>query len=210
VALLAFALVAAAVALGRSGAFDDWATAAVRSVASPLADRIAGLATFLASGPATLAIVAIVALVAVARGARRTAGVVAASWVASVALAQLLKALSGRERPSFPYTVAALPSPAFPSGHALNAVLVWGMLAIVAGRRFPPLRTAAVAAAGLVALLAGASRVYLGVHWPTDVLGGWTAGGALLALLSAALPPGSRQASDGTGPSALSPSSRRD
>ncbi len=142
----------------------------------------------------TLAAVALVALTAALAGARRTAALALAAWVASGLGSQLLKALSGRVRPSFPYTIAALPSAAFPSGHAMNAVIVWGFLAIVAGRRWPRARNALVGAAGALAIGAGVSRVYLGVHFPTDVLGGWSAGIAILAALAAALPPVRRDA----------------
>jgi undecaprenyl-diphosphatase len=125
--------------------------------------------------------------------------VVASAWLASALGAQVLKLLFARARPSFPYTLAALPSPAFPSGHAMNAVIVWGLLAVVAARRFPAARRLAIAAAGLLAVAAGLSRVYLGVHWPSDVLGGWAAGAAILAPLAAALP-GAAEARDDLGP----------
>ena len=62
-----------------------------------------------------------------------------------------------------------------PSGHAQNAAALWGLIAFAAGRR----RTRIAAAAALVAI--GLSRVYLGVHYPTDVLLGWAIG-LLLAL----------------------------
>jgi undecaprenyl-diphosphatase len=193
-ALLGFLLVAAAVALRWTGGFDAWAAEAVRRTASPAADTLARAATLLASGRVTLAVTVAAAAVALAFRARRTAAVLAAAWLASVLGAQALKALFGRARPSFPYTLAALPSPAFPSGHAMNAVIVWGLLAVVVTRRFPAARRPALAAAGLLAIAAGLSRVYLGVHWPTDVLGGWAAGAALLALLAAALPRGAEGA----------------
>lgn len=187
-AVLAFALVAAAVAVRSTGAFDAWAAELLRGAASPAADALARAASHLASGPVTLAAALGAAAAALASRARRVAVVVVAAWLASAAGAQLLKALAGRARPSFPYTLVPLPSPAFPSGHAMNAVVVWGLLAVLAGRSSPALRAPAMAAAGILALLGGASRVYLGVHWPTDVLGGWAAGAAILALLSAGLP----------------------
>ena len=65
---------------------------------------------------------------------------------------------------------------AFPSGHAQSATVVWGGLgAYVGNRRF---RVAAIAAI----LFVGVSRVYLGVHFPTDVLAGWAVGAVLLVL----------------------------
>jgi len=63
-----------------------------------------------------------------------------------------------------------------PSGHAQSAVVVWGVLAGAIRRRW------AWAAAALLALLIGLSRVYLGVHFPTDVLAGWGIGVAVLGL----------------------------
>lgn len=62
-----------------------------------------------------------------------------------------------------------------PSGHAQAAVVYWGTLARELRRRW------FVGAAGLIVLLVGASRVYLGVHFPADVLAGWLVGGGLLA-----------------------------
>jgi membrane-associated phospholipid phosphatase len=66
------------------------------------------------------------------------------------------------------------PGPAFPSGHAQIPLMVWGAVAHVQGKRW--LRWGV----GLIVFLIGFSRLYLGVHWPLDVLGGWAIGAALL------------------------------
>ena len=68
-----------------------------------------------------------------------------------------------------------------PSGHAQGAVVLWGLLALHGRRRW--LWAPAVA----LMLAVGLSRVYLGVHFPTDVLGGWLAGAAVLAASAWAL-----------------------
>jgi undecaprenyl-diphosphatase len=67
----------------------------------------------------------------------------------------------------------------FPSGHAANAVVTWGVLAVVALRWR---REAAVLAAALAAVV-GLTTIYLGTHWVSDVVAGWAAGGLVLLAL---------------------------
>ena len=75
-------------------------------------------------------------------------------------------------------------NPALPSGHALGSIVVLGVLAavVVLATRHTLLRVAAVATAALGVLTIGLSRLYLGVHWLTDVVTGWFLGGAWLAV----------------------------
>lgn len=88
------------------------------------------------------------------------------------------KALFDQPRPS-PDRVSVLAqeaSPGLPSGHSQNSIIVYGYLAAYARRPW------AWVAAALIAFLVGLSRVYLGVHFPSDVLAGWSLGVALLVL----------------------------
>ena len=95
------------------------------------------------------------------------------------------KALTNRPRPP----ASLLTSSAFPSGHATASVAVWGTIALVVGLgRSRRAKVPLLIAAKLIALAVGASRVILGVHWPTDVIAGWALGAALLAALSLAIP----------------------
>jgi undecaprenyl-diphosphatase len=76
----------------------------------------------------------------------------------------------------------------FPSGHAMNSTVVFGALALIVWRLWGPRAGAAALALSLaLVVLVGSSRIYLGVHWTTDMLGGFFAGAAFLLVLLAAL-----------------------
>jgi undecaprenyl-diphosphatase len=128
----------------------------------------------------------ILALGLAARGRWRTALVLAATGLLGWGLTEGVKALVGRPRPAEAVD-ALVPIPtngSYPSGHALNAMTVYGTAALLAARGLRSRRAAAVllTAAFLLAVAVGASRLYLGVHYLTDVLGGWSAGLALALL----------------------------
>jgi undecaprenyl-diphosphatase len=96
-----------------------------------------------------------------------------------------VKAVVHRPRPDVAWRLIGLPSDkSFPSGHALNAMTVYVLIALLASRRprRPRVRWIIIAAGLALGLLVGLSRPYLGVHYPTDVLGGWTAGLAFALL----------------------------
>jgi undecaprenyl-diphosphatase len=120
------------------------------------------------------------------RRLRRVALLLAATALAAALLTEGVKALVQRPRPDMPWRIIALPSSwSFPSGHALQSTAVYGTLALVVGRRLPARRRAAAVFALGVALplLIAFSRVYLGVHYLSDVLAG-LAGGLALVLLA--------------------------
>lgn len=85
------------------------------------------------------------------------------------------KAWTARLRPGEHDHLVQVQSLAFPSGHAANATIVWVSLALLLTDRYPH-RAAALWAAVWVAILVGVSRMMLGVHWPSDVIGGWSFG----------------------------------
>lgn len=120
------------------------------------------------------------------RGRRERALRVALAVVAAAVVQQGLKALVGRARPVWSDPVDSAHYAAYPSGHAMTATVVCGLLLWLLPRDGPrwTARTAWVAAAVSVAGV-GVTRVYLGVHWFTDVLAGWLLGVVLLALATA-------------------------
>ena len=94
---------------------------------------------------------------------------------------ELQKGWTMRLRPDALEQLAPIQSYAFPSGHSANAVMVWlGAAWLLSSERWRPW---AVAGAALVALLVGLTRLMLGVHWPSDVVAGWSFGLAWTLLL---------------------------
>ena len=79
--------------------------------------------------------------------------------------------------------VAHVTGYAFPSGHTTLATAAWGAIAFTAGASAGWRRRIALAAgAAMIAITVGVTRLYLGVHWLTEVIGGWTLGAAWLAI----------------------------
>ena len=136
-------------------------------------------------GMTTLAVLATLAMT-VAWRRRSPAVLMLAATAGSVSMTVVGKSVVGRTRPPLADAVPPYESSAsFPSGHALNAVVVAGLLAdlLVRRQRRGWARIATLTAAATFAALMGASRVYLGHHWLTDVLVAWTLGLAWLTLV---------------------------
>lgn len=89
-----------------------------------------------------------------------------------------LKLVYQRDRPEIFESLIAEQSFSYPSGHAFAAMLFWGFLGWILLRhaKAPILRILIIAITALIIALVGVSRVYLGVHWPSDVLAGWLLG----------------------------------
>ncbi|MGW3103297.1 phosphatase PAP2 family protein [Streptomyces sp. NPDC001100] len=118
------------------------------------------------------------------RSAWWTALWLAATCALGTVLQQTLKALVDRPRPVWPDPVDSAHYAAFPSGHAMTATVVCGLLLWLLHRydaRRAVWRTA-MALAVISVVGVGLTRVWLGVHWPSDVLGGWVLGAFVVAV----------------------------
>jgi membrane-associated phospholipid phosphatase len=102
-----------------------------------------------------------------------------------------------RDRPFFPDPLATESTFSFPSGHALVSLAVYGSIALVLARRLTSRiqRALLLGATALLVIAIGFSRLYLGVHFLSDVLAGYAAGAAWLAFLYVVLEVRARYAS---------------
>lgn len=118
------------------------------------------------------------------RRAFRAAILLAISVLGGWGVSMLLKNVFARPRPDLVPHHSEVYTASFPSGHSMMAAVTYLTLAVIVARVQPNLRIKAylLALAVLIVVLVGVSRVYMGVHWPTDVLAGWTAGAAWALL----------------------------
>lgn len=195
-ALWGFAETADEVMEGDLQQFDEWVVRAMRQPDDParpvggtvlltIARDITALGGFTLLILITLVVLGLLLL----QRKKGAAWLVLSATALGMGLSQLLKNLFSRERPDLVPHLVAVSTASFPSGHAMLSAIVYLTLGVLlarflVGRR---LKVYVLTIAVLLSLLIGISRVYLGVHYPTDVLAGWSAGAAwaLLCLLAA-------------------------
>lgn len=128
-------------------------------------------------------VIVLAALLLVMNHRGRHAAVLVGAVVVSQVVSEIIKHVIDRPRPALVPHLDMVYSSSFPSGHAMMSPVVYLTLAAVVSTGLEPagVRGARMTAAALLVVLIGVSRVYLGVHWPTDVLGGWILGSAIAA-----------------------------
>ncbi|MGZ4524927.1 MAG: phosphatase PAP2 family protein [Mycobacterium sp.] len=156
-----------------------------------------------ALGPVPLRLLGIVAAVAAAvrRNVRATLVLLACAPLNGL-VTSAAKGLVNRPRP--PTMLVAASSTSFPSGHALEATAaLLAMLAFVLPMLSRSMRRTAIAVAALCVLAVGVARVALNVHYPSDVMAGWSLGYLYFLLCSLVFRPSWSRCSDQTGAEAL-------
>jgi undecaprenyl-diphosphatase len=139
---------------------------------------------------APVAGVAVVALLA--RRRAWSALILAVAWGGAIGLYSLTKHSVQRPRPPADIHLMRVGASSFPSGHATQSLATFVALAAFAGVVIPRLRGVSWVAAVGLALGVGWSRVYLGVHWTSDVIAGWLIGAAWVSFalwLGGRIPP---------------------
>jgi membrane protein DedA with SNARE-associated domain/membrane-associated phospholipid phosphatase len=165
--------------------FDQTVATTLHEMASP------PLTTFflIVTAFGSVETIALLGLLVAAVLAWRRSWLMMGTWLAAVVgsqvLDQILKQFFARPRPYFEHPLLLESSYSFPSGHAMESLVVYGMLAYFAVLALESwrARTAMVFGAALVVLLIGLSRMYLGVHYFSDVVAGYAAGGVWLSTL---------------------------
>ncbi len=175
------------VSAGLGEGFDTAIIQAVRS--EPLHDLLSPLrvVTELGSTLAVAAMAAVAFAFAVLIGPWRH-GLIAAITILLASLANsTLKLAIARARPDLLEPVIEEHGFSFPSGHSALGMVAYGIFAVLLTRsRLPgPVKQGGVVALGVLVALIGISRIWLGVHYPTDVLAGWAAGGVIVLAYAA-------------------------
>jgi membrane-associated phospholipid phosphatase len=181
-----FVFLARGVVGGVGRAADEAVVAWFLGLSNPFFDALALLGAALGSSVALWIVLGIGSAVFWRTRHHYSAAMLWVALVGGYALNRLLKAFFGRPRPRLQagdldllgWTFAFPTSPSFPSGHAVTSVVVFGTLAYLVSRLEPTVRMRrwTLAGAAFLILLIGLSRVYLGVHYPSDVLAGYFAG----------------------------------
>lgn len=192
-ALFAFFRLASEIMEGETFALDRWLLQALRSTADPSVPagpgwlRLAMVDITALGGVSVLTLLTVIAtgyLIAARKPA--TAAFLVASVTGGAMASTLLKLGFARPRPDLVGHLVEVHSLSFPSGHALNSAVTYLTLGALLARaeddRWVRIYLMTVAVA--LTLIIGTSRVYLGVHWPSDVLAGWCVGSAWAVLCS--------------------------
>lgn len=178
-----FGFLGAAAATANSWLLLHWDKPVQRFVESNRGDELDAMFRLASRCGSTMVVLSVGALLAVLTWSRCRAVSVAlvVATFGRPLVEFTFKELVSRDRPDLNRLVEGN-GPSFPSGHPMAAIALWGMLPVVVGL-FTHRRAiwwATVAFAGFMILAIGASRVYLGVHWFTDVVGGLLIGAVFL------------------------------
>lgn len=160
-------------------------------------------------GPIGMGVIAAIIAILLFRKERASAIYMAVTGVGGAVLNVGLKLLYARARPDVDTAIAVAQGHSFPSGHAMGSFIILGAVAYLVLRQKFPWKVKSVLLAIIVTLilLVGLSRVYLGVHWSSDIIAGWCAGTVWLVATTIAFETHLRirQIKRGTAPAAAGP-----
>jgi undecaprenyl-diphosphatase len=199
ISLTCWVFAIAVVLLAWSGAIQSADEAGIRGLRA-VADGLPPFVTDIMRGiswagdgwPRSIAALAFIVYLMIRRLARAASYVLYTTLGIAALNAWVFKAILTRARPEIVTRLVEVDqSWSLPSGHAANSAAVYGAIALVATVLWwrKRQRRTIWAAAGMLVFLIGLSRVWLGVHWPSDVVAGWLVGAGWALLLAVLLKP---------------------
>lgn len=175
-AMWGFATLAEEVLEKETYAFDTSILLYLRSLHTPLRDRIMLAFTSLGEPNLLLALSVSLGIILWVRKHHSEATTIGVTGAGAIGLNILLKQLFARARPQLWERTVEVKFYSFPSGHAMISMVIYGWLGYLLGSRFPKQRWWIYGLTIILVAVIGLSRLYLGVHWPTDVIAGYSAG----------------------------------
>ncbi len=165
--------------------FDGWGLARLQELRTGWMD-VAALFLNKTGKPPMAVIPAAVVVLALLAVRRPTAALILTISLFVLLAGDLLKELVNRPRPDYVLFIPSPESLSFPSGHSAYAMVLCGLSIYMTGRLVTPVSLKRLLQVTLVVLILamGASRVYLGVHWPSDVIGGYLWGVVILVAVA--------------------------
>ena len=183
IATLVFIGVAVGVQTGYLDGFDDAVRYRVYSMRS---DKLTVFWRFITHSGDRYVVIILGIILLLIKSLREKYGVkFAIATLSSTALYQIMKYIFQRPRPDLTLRLIEQGGYSFPSGHSMNCLVSYGILIYLLLRYCENRRLAKLLSfgLGLLTILIGFSRVYVGVHYPTDIIGGWSLGIAVLVAM---------------------------
>lgn len=139
--------------------------------------------TFFGTFPVIFLIITIAIIIFLFNSRFNKAHIVILSGVLVLLSSVIIKKIVARPRPNLFPPLDYVTNHSFPSGHALGTIVVYGILAFFLVEHYPKRKRVIYILTAVFLFLIGLSRIYLGVHWPSDILGGWLIGGTILTAV---------------------------
>lgn len=175
-ALWLFAEIADEILDQESFTFDKEILLTLKQLHSPLLDQVMLGFTYLGEPVILVLICLVLGVWLLLRGTRSQATTLIIAVVGASLLNNWLKLLFGRARPLLWERVVDVGQYSFPSGHAMISLVTFGMIGYLLSNQFPRWRSGIIGLTIVLVAGIGLSRMYLGVHWPTDIVAGYAAG----------------------------------
>jgi membrane-associated phospholipid phosphatase len=149
---------------------------AIQKLHTPFFDRIMLGITFLGDPLVIMLISGVLEINRLSHNRFWQASTLSIATASTIGLNYLLKVLFGRARPALWKYIIDVGHHSFPSGHAMISTAIYGFIGYISARQFPQHRRQILTLTAVLIILIGLSRLYLGVHWPTDVVVGYAVG----------------------------------